>query len=99
MDIHIFQFFVFLDVGDCYSNPCFGSSTCVPEENLGYSCICRDGIIGTNCDEAEFDGFKYHAFDELKMWEDARSDCSIKGLVLASILSQDAHELLVNFVQ
>ena len=80
----------------CYSNPCFGALVCFPEENSGYSCLCRHGISGQNCDEAELDGFKYKAFHERKTWTDARNDCSSKGLVLSSVLSETAHDVLIN---
>ena len=93
-----------LDIGGCYSNPCLGSSTCVPIEpvegsTVDYKCECPGGITGTNCGEFQLDGFNYFVFGEQLSWQAGRDDCSRRGYLLASVLTAETHEMLNTFVK
>ena len=66
---------------------------------VDYRCECPDGIAGTNCGESKLGGFDYFVFGERMSWQDARDDCSTKGYVLASILTDQSHELLQSFIR
>jgi len=39
-------------VNACFSSPCEANSTCLPTTS-GYTCLCRPGSTGNNCDEAD----------------------------------------------
>lgn len=44
----ILIFFLSLARSSCSSNPCLNGGSC-NEENAGYSCTCRSGYKGNNC--------------------------------------------------
>ncbi|XP_072181687.1 cadherin EGF LAG seven-pass G-type receptor 2-like [Diadema setosum] len=37
------------EINFCYSNPCANGGVCVQKE-AGYTCLCQEGFIGTNCE-------------------------------------------------
>ena len=83
------------DIGGCFSSPCL-RGTCEPEDNGGFSCDCPTGYSGTTCGERliESGGIKYYIFEEKLSWENARSECLGKNLIMTSIIDKPAHDLL-----
>ena len=63
-----------------------------------YSCECPENLSGTNCDETEFNGFKYLIVDEPLDWESARDSCVARGYNLTSITTSQEMDFLHSFV-
>ena len=85
-------------VGGCYSNPCTNGATCVAVVPDTYFCECSENLSGRNCDETEFNGFKYLIVDERKDWNSARDSCIERGYNLTSIETDQEIEFLDSFV-
>lgn len=44
--------FLFIDIDECFSNPCQNGATCNDGSN-GYTCSCSRGYFGGNCENGE----------------------------------------------
>ena len=54
IQVQIKQTFQFLsDVNKCSSNPCQNEGVCMDGVN-SYTCQCRDGYSGANCETSEY---------------------------------------------
>jgi hypothetical protein len=44
------DFFVFVDLELCATNPCQNSGYCIVDDDSSQSCICSTGYVGSNCE-------------------------------------------------
>ena len=51
------HFFIFLDINECYSNPCLNGGTCVDGVNL-FHCNCIAYFIGARCETIGWFAFR-----------------------------------------
>ena len=58
--IHInLSFFSFLQVGECYSNPCLNGGACIDWVNM-YTCQCLPGYNGPQCEDSKYISMKLY---------------------------------------
>ena len=63
-----------------------------------YSCDCPDNLDGLKCDSTTFNGFQYLVLDELKTWDEARTECMNRGYKLTSITTREELDFLSQFI-
>ena len=44
---------IFIDTNECASNPCLNEGNCTTEHVGNYTCNCRTGYEGENCERGE----------------------------------------------
>ena len=98
MTVPLAMFIINVVVGGCSSNPCTNRATRVPVMPDTYSCECPENLSRRNCDETEFNGFKYLIVDEPQDWETARGSCVVRGYNLTSIETVQEIDFLGSFV-
>ena len=87
------------DLRGCAGEHCKNGATCFSRDPPEfYSCDCPNNWHGQNCDSTTFDGFQYLIMDDLKAWEEARTECMNRGYVLTSITTREELDFLTQFI-
>ena len=58
--------YLFLDINECQSDPCFDEATCVDGVNE-YTCECQPGYTGEHCDTGILLTFKMDCNSQINM--------------------------------